>query len=173
MEGNGEKEDRKKLSAVCGLFCPSCTVYIGSTEDPERLAAIGRRFGQPAEAWRCEGCRSDKRSHYCENICTMAPCAARKGIDFCGECAEYPCEALKQFQAERPHRIELWESLARINEVGYDQWYEEKLAHYRCPQCGTINSAYDLACRNCGREPSCPYVERHRESIVASSAKPK
>ena len=44
----------------------------------------------------------------------MAACAADKGLEFCGECEEYPCEELKQFQAERPHRIELWESQERI-----------------------------------------------------------
>ena len=31
-----DMEERKRLSAVCGLFCPSCTVFIGTKEDPQR-----------------------------------------------------------------------------------------------------------------------------------------
>jgi hypothetical protein len=171
--GYKDLQDQKRLSAVCGLFCRSCSLFIGTTEDPERLEGIAKRFGQPVEACKCYGCRSEKRSFYCENLCHMAPCAAEKGLEFCGECEAYPCEELKKFQAERPHRIELWESLERIAEVGYAQWFEEKMAHYSCPDCGTINSAYDMACRACGREPSCRYVELHKDAIKASSSKPK
>ena len=168
-----DPEDKKRLSAVCGLFCPSCTVFIGTNEEPQRLEAIADRFGQPVEAWRCQGCRSEKRSYYCENMCHMATCAAEKGLEFCGECEAYPCEELKKFQAERPHRIELWESQERIAEVGFFQWFEERMAHYSCPDCGTINSAYDLACRACGREPSCRYVELHRDVIETYLPKSK
>ena len=60
MSHHKDFKDKKKLSAVCGLFCPSCTVFIGTTEEPERLKGIAERFGQPVEAWKCEGCRSEK-----------------------------------------------------------------------------------------------------------------
>ncbi len=173
MSNKQDLEDKKRLSAVCGLFCPSCSLFIGTTEEPERLKSIAGRFQQPVEACKCQGCRSGKRSFYCENLCAMAPCAAEKGLEFCGECDEYPCDELKKFQAERPHRIELWESQERIAEVGYSKWFEEKMAHYSCPDCHTINSAYDLACRVCGREPSCRYVELHRDAIKTSLSKSK
>ncbi len=97
-DGNLIKPD-KKLAAVCGLFCPSCTVYI---ESPERLVGIAERVQQPVEKLLCHGCRSEKRSYYCESLCTMYKCAADKGIDFCGECPEYSCEDLKVFQAAIP-----------------------------------------------------------------------
>jgi hypothetical protein len=126
-------KDRKKLRAVCGLFCPSCTVFIGTTEDPERLKGIAERFGWPVEAWKCEGCRSEKRSYYCENLCHMAACAAGKGLEFCGEWGDYPCEELKKFQAERPHRIELWESQKWIAQVVYSRWFDEMVEHFRVP----------------------------------------
>jgi hypothetical protein len=170
MDGLNDS-DKKKLSAVCGLFCPACSLYIGTTEDPERLKAIADRFQQPVEACKCYGCRSEKRSFYCENLCHMYSCAAKRGLDFCGECEEYPCEELNKFQAERPHRLELWESLKRINEAGYLQWFEEEKIHYACPDCGTINSAYDMTCRSCGREPSCRYVELHRDAIKPNRSK--
>ena len=165
MKGKNDFQAQKELTAVCGLFCPSCTVYIGTAEDPDRLKVIADHYGTGAEVWECHGCRSGKRSYFCENKCKMVACAAEKGIDFCGECEEYPCEELRTFQKERPHRLELWEAQERIKEVGYAQWFDEMLDHYACPRCQTINSAYDSQCRACGAKPSCAYVERHGKEL--------
>ncbi len=155
----------KRLAAVCGLFCPACSLFIGTREDPKRLKGFAERFHVSEEEVKCDGCRADKRSPYC-TTCTFVPCAAEKGLDFCGACPEYPCEDLKTFQAARPHRIELWSAQERINKVGYERWLQEMYEEYSCPQCGVINSAYDLTCRQCGGEPSCEYVRRHRETIL-------
>jgi hypothetical protein len=95
----------------------------------------------------------------------MFPCAADRGIDFCVECEEYPCDDLKRFQAERPHRIELWDDLERIGTIGYKQWLKEIRGNYTCPRCRSINSAYDLKCRKCGEEPSCDYAAKHKQAI--------
>ena len=103
----------------------------------------------------------------------MVACASDKGIEFCGECDEYPCEELKKFQAERPHRIELWESQEQIAEDGFSAWFEEMIEHYSCPNCHTINSAYDKACRTCGAEPSCRYVQLHQQDIENFLSKSK
>jgi len=156
----------KRLAAVCGLFCPACRAFIGTREDPEGLAKMAERFKRPLEEMQCNGCRSDKRCFYCETKCTMAKCAAARGVEFCGECAEYPCKELMAFQAELPHRIELWKSQARIKKAGYETWYREMLEHYSCHRCGTINSAYDIACRKCGTTPSCAYVGLHQDEIL-------
>ncbi|HSQ78048.1 MAG TPA: DUF3795 domain-containing protein [Nitrospirota bacterium] len=156
----------KKLVAVCGLFCPACRVFIGTREDPGRLRAMALRFQRSFEEMQCNGCRSEKRCFYCETKCTMAKCAAAKGVDFCGECAEYPCKDLKEFQALAPHRIELWKSQTRIKEAGWKTWYAEMVRHYSCPQCHTLNSAYDMTCRKCGETPSCAYVGLHKDEIV-------
>lgn len=155
----------KKLSALCGLFCPACHVFIATQEDPEKLALMARRYQRSLEEMQCNGCRSAKRCFFCETMCTMTKCAAGKGVDFCGDCAEYPCTDLKKFQALAPHRIELWKSHSRRKEAGLETWYAEMIAHYSCPQCHTINSAYDLKCRKCGHDPSCEYVSRHKAEI--------
>jgi hypothetical protein len=162
-----------KLAAVCGLFCPSCSAYIGTTEDPERLKVSAARFGLPPEELECLGCRSEKRSFFCRTRCKMAACAADKGIDFCSECDEYPCAELKEFQSLAPHRIELWESLDMVKEKGLIAWYEAMRARYSCLECGTVNSAYDNACRKCGTDPSCSYVQKHKEQIEQNAGKMK
>lgn len=156
----------KQLAAVCGLFCPSCMIYIASHSTPERRQKIADGMQRPVESMVCEGCRSDQRYVYCQS-CKMSACAAEKGFDFCSECADYPCDELKQFQAERPHRLELWQSLERIKEAGYETWFAEMLEHYACPACETINSAYQLTCQECGTSPSSAYVAEHKEAITA------
>lgn len=166
-----EKPD-KTLAGVCGLFCPSCTVYVGTQEDPKRLEMLAARMQLTPEELSCNGCRSDKRCLYCER-CTMSKCSADKGIDFCHECSDFPCEDLKTFQAQMPHRNELWKSHERMKEVGFEQWYNEMIEHYSCSQCHTINSAYDFVCRKCGASPGSPYVALHKEEIAAHLEKLK
>ena len=167
MTAKTDAHPDKNLAAVCGLFCPACTLYIGTADnDPTRLKAVADAYHTPPESWECHGCRSEKRSYFCRNLCKMAGCAKEKGIDFCVDCDEYPCDELRTFKEQRPHRIELWENQQRIKEAGYARWYEEMLKHYACPRCGTLNSAYDLKCRSCGTEPSCAYVDRHKDDIL-------
>jgi hypothetical protein len=156
----------KRLAAVCGLFCPACTIYIGTQDDPERLKPLAQMMNVPVEALYCDGCRMERRNTFC-TTCKMSKCAVEKGIDFCIECAEYPCAELKEFQAHMPHRLELWDSLVRIRKVGYEKWFQEMNAHYSCPQCNTLNSAYDIACRKCGASPGNDYVVRHNQEVMA------
>jgi len=163
-EKHPEKLD-KTLAAVCGLFCEACTLFIATQEDPARLKGFAARFQVSEETVKCYGCRSAKRGPYCQ-ICKMFSCAAERGIDFCSECEDYPCSDLKQFQSERPHRIELWDDLEQIKTMGYEYWLKNIRTNYTCPHCQTINSAYDLKCRKCGHEPSCDYVTKHKSAIA-------
>jgi hypothetical protein len=156
-----------KIAAVCGLFCSSCTFFIGTHEDPARLEFMAGRFGMPAEKLQCDGCRSERRLFYCSD-CHMSACAKERGLAFCGACADYPCETLQAFVAERPHRADIYKDLPRIAEIGGYAWVAEVTARYSCPECGTLNSAYDLVCRTCGRDPSNAFVAAHREQIAAS-----
>ena len=165
MASDSKDHKTRKFAAVCGLFCPGCTLYIGTTEDPERLARTAGRFDVSIEEARCMGCRSDVKSFYCKT-CEIVKCAESKDVDFCALCTDYPCQMLKDFQAQLPHRAELFEDGDRIREVGYEKWHEETYERYTCPKCSTINSAYDLRCRRCGNEPGSPFVQRHRERIT-------
>ena len=160
----------KTHAAVCGLYCPGCTVFIASQEDPARLKFLADMSGITSEEMRCNGCRSDKRIPYCDN-CKLYPCAQEKGIDFCGECDEYPCEDLKEFQSLAPHRLELWKAHEEIVKDGYEKWMENMKEHYSCSQCGNINSAYDFKCRSCGSEPSSQYSEKHKKEVMEFLAK--
>jgi len=154
-------------AAVCGLCCDACSLYIGSHEEPRRLEMFAARMGWTLENSHCDGCRSERRTPYCQ-ACELYKCAERRGVAFCSECQDYPCADLRAFQEERPHRIELFENLARIGEIGAEAWLAEIKRHYTCPVCGALNSAYDLKCRKCAHEPGSAYVAAHREAILAA-----
>lgn len=153
-------------AAVCGLFCSACTFYIGTHEDPGRLERLAGSLDVELERLRCDGCRSDRRLFYCDN-CHMFACAAERGYEFCGECPECPCPELEAFVAERPHRADIPRDLARIAEIGGRAWMVEATIRHACPDCHTLNSAYDLRCRKCGRTPSSPYAAEHKDIILA------
>jgi len=155
----------KQFAAVCGLFCPGCSLYIATKEDDkERLARIASMFGVSEEEVKCLGCRSEVKGPYCR-MCKMVTCADERGVEFCAQCTDYPCEIIKDFQTAMPHRADLFESGERIKEIGFETWLQETYNEYTCGQCGIINPAYDLACRKCGNEPSCSFVERNRGAI--------
>jgi hypothetical protein len=165
------KTPNLKLAAVCGLFCPACTFYIATSEDQERLRKLAERFQLPTEELECHGCRSDKQAYYCRKHCKMTKCSKDKDINFCGECPEYPCVELKDFQSQHPHRLDLWENQQRIKSTGYEKWYLEMVERFSCPKCHTLNSAYDVSCRRCGSTPSCDFVSEYIDVIIEKSGK--
>jgi hypothetical protein len=160
----------KTHAAVCGLYCPGCSVFIATQEDPVRLKFLAKQFGITEEEMKCNGCRSDKRIPFCDT-CKLYPCAEEKGIDFCGECDEYPCDELKEFQSLAPHRFELWEAQEQIKTKGYQKWMDEMKDYYSCDKCGTINSAYDFQCRSCKAKPGNEYTKKYRKKIMEFLAK--
>lgn len=95
----------------------------------------------------------------------MFACAHEKGIDFCVECDQFPCEELKQFQSAKPHRINLWKDFDIIKKHGWKTWLKQVKNDYTCEKCGAINSAYDLTCRICGADPSCAYVQQNGQAV--------
>ena len=153
-----------KLAGVCGVYCPSCTLYIGTKEEPGRLEFLAGRMGVKENDLKCDGCRSDRRSAHCRS-CSFIRCAKEKGVDFCGNCNEFPCRELKEFQKEMPHRAGLWESHARIREAGYEVWFTESAEDNSCSSCGTMNSAYDPACRSCSAVPASNFIRKHGKRI--------
>lgn len=158
-----------ETAGVCGLFCESCTFYI-ATEENTALELLAKRCEKTIDEIRCKGCRSDTVTFYCKT-CSMKQCAEKKGHKFCSECREYPCGTLKEFQAQRPHRLELFASLDYLKEKGYIAWKKKMEKEYSCENCGTINSIYTFECRKCNHHPSNQYVGRNIKKIIEAIKK--
>lgn len=164
QESGAQPSSAPAVAAVCGLPCETCSLYLATHQDPSRLPLLAKRWNMPIEKMYCDGCRADRRSFYCQT-CELYTCAAERGHAFCGECSDYPCEKLVDFRSKAPHRLEIYENLERIRNAGAETWLEEVRDRYSCRSCGTLNSAYDLACRNCGHEPSNDFVCAHTKEI--------
>ncbi|MBA7711817.1 hypothetical protein ES703_120783 [subsurface metagenome] len=86
---------KKELFAPCGLFCGVCPWYRAQRDETlaKKLAA---RLQLPVEAARCPGCRAVKglAPVMGGQVCETYDCAARKGVDFCYQCDDFPCPNL-------------------------------------------------------------------------------
>ena len=45
----------KTHAAVCGLYCPGCSVFIATQEDPVRLKFLAKQFDSTEEEIKCNG----------------------------------------------------------------------------------------------------------------------
>ena len=82
----------------CGDDCSECPRYQATRDGDEnalgRVAALWRDLGLREEVVssaqiRCEGCSPIKDCFY-----GLAACAGAKKVAHCGQCPDYPCEAI-------------------------------------------------------------------------------
>ncbi len=164
------KTINSKLVAACGLNCASCTLYIASTEDNARLKRIADMLGISEADALCYGCRSETRFSGCRD-CDFLRCTESKDVLFCSRCNEFPCSQIIEFQKKAVHRLELWESFELLKKGDLTEWNELMSFLYSCPECGIINSAYDVSCRKCHHEPGSEFVRRHKDKVVEHLSK--
>jgi hypothetical protein len=118
--------DYKELTAPCGLDCFNCPMHeLNITEQTAKGYAAATKI--PVEKVPCKGCRASSgfRLHYTR--CETLDCVKAKGLDFCYECAEFPCVKLCPAAdgADRyPHNTKLY-NLCRIKLLGLDEWARE------------------------------------------------
>lgn len=112
------------LVAPCGGYCGDCPAYKVK-DDPalgERLKVVNWN-GKP-----CPGCRPAKgKVQFVEGTCETYACSVKHGVNFCFECAEFPCAKFNP-AADRanilPHNIKLF-ALCYIKRHGVDKWKEK------------------------------------------------
>lgn len=149
--------------APCALLCHTCPAYVdGAIQEHasalrryfegyhdfndahipdehrgwlEQFAAFQARVERYARPG-CAGCRNQPTpGRGCIEGCFIPACAAAHGVDFCGECAGFPCARV---DTEEPLcgnavlRSDWREGSARIREVGAARYFEEKrtISHY-------------------------------------------
>ncbi|HCL56294.1 MAG TPA: hypothetical protein DHW82_04705 [Spirochaetia bacterium] len=124
--------DYKNLTAPCGLDCFNCPMYLANT-DSQLRKKISERLGIAYETSVCAGCRNEKGKiafQGMKNTCKTYCCAQEKNVDFCHECADFPCDNLHPFldQASvKPHNTKIF-NLCLIKKMGLENWAEKKAA---------------------------------------------
>jgi len=124
--------DHKNLTAPCGLDCFNCPRYLANDNEVLRQEIATKTGTDPAEV-TCEGCRNkggvvafQKRTE----PCNVYRCTAEKGLTFCSECDEFPCDHLHPYAEMAtvvPHNTKVF-NLCLIKKMGHESWACDKAA---------------------------------------------
>jgi hypothetical protein len=96
-------KQQEKNIAVCGLPCYKCDILL-SSDDLEKAkkeaAELKQMLGmdvKPKEV-RCDGCKGDRSRHFSPDCWILHCCVDEKGLEFCYECTDFPCEKLNEMK---------------------------------------------------------------------------
>ena len=122
--------DYQQMTSPCGLDCFNCPMYIAN-EDIKLRADISERLNISLEAARCKGCRNEGgiiSSLGDSKPCAVFGCTSKKGIAYCYECTDFPCDYLHPYADKasvRQHNTKLF-NLCLIKKIGVDEWARSK-----------------------------------------------
>jgi hypothetical protein len=122
--------DYKSMTAPCGLDCFNCLMYLASENEGLR-ARISENLGIPVERAVCEGCRGEEGKPDFLNWaepCNVYRCITGRGLDFCSECSDFPCDYLHPYAdraSEVPHNTKVF-NLCLIKKMGLEPWAKTK-----------------------------------------------
>jgi hypothetical protein len=136
--GGGKKEeetpmDHRHMTAPCGLPCFECYLYLAN-EDQEIQAMAAQHLDIPLEKALCQGCRNHEgQIPHIPMPCRVYPCAAAKGVDFCCDCPDFPCDFLHPYMdrcAVVWHNTKVF-NLCLIKKMGLEAWARNKARSVR------------------------------------------
>ena len=120
-------DDKKALTAPCGLDCFNCEIYEANLTD-DFAELIHQKLGVSKEEIPCEGCREQDGNHYhLPEGCATLKCVKEKGVKLCCDCQEFPCALLAPMAdgaAMYPHNMKVY-NLCRIKTIGIEKWIKE------------------------------------------------
>lgn len=152
------KGDKQEFAAPCGLYCGACSIRAAyNRKDARMLKAmadgVAMYLGHTVEVsdMACSGCLSDTLAAPCRE-CKIRDCAFSRGLTRCSECADFPCELVKNFNDDGlPHHAEVLKNIRRQKEIGVDRWIAEQDNRWRCPGCSAGTDWYAGECPECDR----------------------
>ena len=123
-----ETVDYRRMTAPCGLPCFACGFYLAS-RDPELQSLISETYGIPLEKSLCKGCRDEGgKCGHLPMPCRLYPCAEAKGVEFCHECTDFPCDSLHPYADMADlvwHNTKVF-NLCLMKKMGLEAWAKNK-----------------------------------------------
>ena len=135
--------DIKHIIAPCGLDCGRCAGYsrgeikrlsgelIAHLGNYRRIAPVRARADEEFAYYEqfekilntfastdCDGCRTE--GSRCPAICKAKSCHKEKGVDFCFQCSEFPCESDMDVVTGKRWQ----QNNKRMNEIGAEAFYK-------------------------------------------------
>jgi hypothetical protein len=111
------------LEAPCGIHCGLCPLHLAITDEALRKR-LAERLNMPPDKVVCPGCRAV--DGFCPVIpeqCATWLCVKKKGVEFCCECADFPCVKLAPCADKaplRPHNIKVYSLTLRKTKGAYE-----------------------------------------------------
>jgi hypothetical protein len=138
------------LIAYCGLYCGACSFKVAFDEKNRlHLKDMPSKYDQykNAELEFCPGCRLDNQ----RGGCKIRNCAISKDLTNCGECIDFTCAILKEFNYDGMlHHADCIPNLIMIKEKGMDYFLDYQEKHWTCI-CGAKTSWYLQNCVRCNK----------------------
>ena len=133
------KEFDKNLIAPCGMNCGICVAFFGYTLKGEK------------RKHRCGGCRS--RQSRCAFIKAQCDKLAAHHIEYCFECADFPCENLRTLDKRYRNKygMSMIKNLRSIQANGIERFLEDEQERWKCPNCGGTMCVHNKTCYTCNQ----------------------
>jgi len=97
------------------VYAERFSAFLPAFEDYPAFQGLLAHFAQG----QCDGCRGG--THLNPN-CRVTTCHGEKGVDFCFQCDEFPCDRT----SFDPHLERRWRQMnERMREIGVEAYYEE------------------------------------------------
>jgi hypothetical protein len=125
-----ESMDYREMTAPCGLDCFNCPMYLAEKNE-EMRTIISKNLGIPKEEASCSGCRNQGGTIAFLKMsqpCNVYRCITEKGLDFCCDCDDFPCDHLHPYAdraSQVPHNTKVF-NLCLIKKMGLEKWAKEK-----------------------------------------------
>ncbi|MEK6196501.1 MAG: DUF3795 domain-containing protein [Deltaproteobacteria bacterium] len=105
-----------------------------------KVEKLSAEYNVPVEVMLCKGCREhngqiplQKHVFGDEHRCAAYECSQEKGVKFCRDCEQFPCDNLHPYAdmaGEVPHNIKIF-NLCLINKMGLEKWVDSKASEVR------------------------------------------
>lgn len=115
--------EKIESTAPCGLDCFNCPSHEQNITK-EQIETLAAYFYKDKSEIPCKGCRSIKGQCMFTGDCPSYKCAIEKGVIYCFECDEFPCQKLapaSQNADKFPHNYKLY-NLCRMQKIGVEEW---------------------------------------------------
>ena len=134
--------DYLQMTAPCGLDCFNCHYFLAHQDEEamKTVEKISEKYDMPVEILLCNGCRNhngqiplQKQIFGEEHRCAAYECCRSKGLEFCGDCDQFPCDNLHPYAdraSELPHNIKVF-NLCLIKKMGLEEWAVSKASEVR------------------------------------------
>jgi hypothetical protein len=127
--------DHLQMTSSCGIDCFNCPLHA-ALDNNDLRNMIADKLGIPADMAQCSGCRNQQGKMPFlgwTEPCPQFVCTQEKGVEFCHECEDFPCDWLhpSAFKADEvPHNYKLY-NLLLIKKMGVEEWAESRASNVR------------------------------------------